>query len=100
MSEVIHVKDVSYLYYKRFISVVYIQQYIYICIITYSGHKLPKYPKAEKTRMNTDMVVKQYHKCYFHCRDILRLCCGLIDHISRDLLSVCTQWSFYNLQAG
>ena len=69
-------------------------------VITYNGPKLPNYANTEKIRMNTDMVRKQYHKCYFDCRNILRLSCGRIEYVFRVILSACTHWSFYNLQVG
>ena len=58
-------------------------------VIAYHGPKLPMYPNTEKTRMDTVVMAKQYHRCYYQRRNIFRLCVKHMRHIGRVILSVC-----------
>ena len=67
-------------------------------MIAYHGPKLPMYPKTEKSRMDTDLMARQYHRCYYQCRNIFRLYVEHMRQIGRVILSVCALLSF--LQHG
>ena len=60
----------------------------------YHGPKLPIYPNTEKTRMDTVLMARQYHRCYYQRRNIFRLCVEHMRHIGRVILSVCALLSF------
>ena len=63
-------------------------------MIAYHGPKLPMYPNTETTRMDTDLMARQYHRCYYQCRNIFRLCDEDMRHIGRVILNVCALLSF------
>ena len=63
-------------------------------MIAYHGPKLPMYPNTETTRMDTDLMARQYHRCYYQCRNIFRLCVEDMRHIGRVILNVCALLSF------
>ena len=52
------------------------------------------YPNTEKTRMDTDLPARQYHRCYYQRKNIVRLCVEHMRHIGRVILSVCALLSF------
>ena len=63
-------------------------------VIAYHVSKLTMYPNTEKTRMDTVVMAKQYHRCYYQRRNIFRLCVKHMRHIGRVILSVCALLSF------
>ena len=63
-------------------------------MIAYHGPKLPMYPNTKKTRMDTVVMAKQYHRCYYQRRNICRLCVKHMRQIGKVILSVCALLSF------
>ena len=47
--------------------------------------------------MDTDLMARQYHRCYYQRRNIFRLCVEHMRHIGRVILSVCALLSFLQL---
>ena len=56
---------------------------------SYHGSKLPMYPNTEKTRMDTVLMARQYHRCHYQRRNIFRLGVEHMRHIGRVILSIC-----------